>query len=174
MEWVQPLFFSLYFAGLSRLSAVLSPVTDDVATNTPMKNFILFFYFLFPAFALGGIEGVYSIDKAMLREAIQSTPEFASMAESQKQGLLGIADQMKLSLTLEADGTFVALAEIMGESQKGSGTFVQADAALIMKTTFENGVAKAEPEESRFRVDGETLVVEEAGMPFSFVLRRAK
>lgn len=152
----------------------MSLFTDDVTTNAPMKNLFVAFFLFFSSFVSGGIEGVYSIDKAMLREAIQATPDYASLPEEKKLALLGIADQMKLSLTLEMDGTFVALAEVMGDAQEGSGTFVQEDMVLIMKTTLENGVAKSEPEESRVKVDGEALLIEEAGMPFAFVLRKSE
>lgn len=86
--------------------------------------------------------------------------------------MLGVADQMKLKLTLNADGTFEVVTDMMGRHHVAEGTFDLEETELVLTTLADNGAEKAEPEIARFKVDGENFLIEEAGLPFSFLLRK--
>lgn len=140
--------------------------------NTPMKLFAALVSLICSTIVFGGVEGVYEVDADALRESIKKTPDYVASPASQQEMMVGVAEEMKLQLTLRADKTFEAVADMMGQHNVAEGTYVLEETELVLTTTKDNGAEKAEPEIARFKVDGENFRIEEPEMPFSFLLRK--
>ncbi len=137
-----------------------------------MKTLAVLVSLICSTFAFGGVEGVYEIDAEALREAIKKTPDYLASPASQQEMMVGVAEEMKLQLTLRADKTFEAVADMMGQHNVAEGTYELEETELVLTTIIDNGTEKAEPETARFKVDGENFRIEEPGMPFFFLLRK--
>lgn len=142
--------------------------------NTPMKILSVFVFLVSSTFAFGGLEGVYQIDVEALRAAIKATPDYAASPKPQQEFMVGVADQMKLTLTLKADASFEAIADMMGHRSEAGGTYAVEEAELVLTTILENGSPKAEPEVARLKIAEGNLLIEEPGMPFPFLLRKGE
>jgi hypothetical protein len=122
--------------------------------------------------------GTYELDKALIMESIAA--EIAAIEdpeerEAMEMGLAmvgsGMLDMMRLTVTLNADGTASSTTSMMGESETVSGTWVaRGDAVTITMIEADGG---SEPVNGM--ITGDTLELfppEDEELPFRMVLRR--
>ena len=138
--------------------------------NTFKKIFASLSVFVIAATGFAGVEGKYVVDEAALTEGFKSMPNFASMPEAQQQQMLGMAKMMKISLVINEDGTFSVDADMMGQKNSASGTWVIEGDEVVVSNTVENGEVRETPEEGRLKIDGDKLLIQEEGMPFAMTM----
>jgi len=122
--------------------------------------------------------GTYELDKAVIMESIAA--EIAAIQdpeerEAMEMGLAtvgsGMLEMMRLTVTLNADGTASSTTSMMGESETVTGTWVvRGDAVTITMIEADGG---SEPVNGR--ITGDTLELfppEDEELPFRMVLRR--
>jgi hypothetical protein len=122
--------------------------------------------------------GTYELDKAVIMESIEA--EIAAIEdpeerEAMEMGLAmvgsGMLDMMRLTITLNADGTASSTTSMMDESETVSGTWVARGDAVTISMIEADG--SAEPVNGM--ITGDTLELfppEDEELPFRMVLRR--
>ncbi len=127
----------------------------------------------FAAKAFAGLDGTYSLDLASLKETITASPEFQQIPEEQRGMALAIFDSMKVTMTFK-DGAFSGHADVMGQVEEGKGSYTLEGDELTITVTEKNGVAEADPEVNKAKVEGDRIAIREEGMPFAIYLVKVK
>lgn len=122
--------------------------------------------------------GTYELDKAVIMESIEAeiaVIEDAEEREAMEAGLAmvgsGMLDMMRLTITLNADGTASSTTSMMGESDTVTGTWVTRGDAVTITMIEADG--SSEPVNGM--ITGDTLELfppEDEELPFRMVLRR--
>lgn len=122
--------------------------------------------------------GTYELDKAVIMESIEA--EIAAIEdpeerEAMEMGLAmvgsGMLDMMRLTVTLNADGTASSTTSMMDESETVSGTWVARGDAVTISMIEADG--SSEPVNGM--ITGDTLELfppEDEELPFRMLLRR--
>lgn len=127
--------------------------------------------------SMSSVAGTYELDKEVMREAVKKELEAQEGAGAEGMDefalamVMGMIDNMSMTLTLDADGAATFVVRDMGQSDTMTGTWT-LDGAAIAITAAEEG---EEPSTVRGTVAGETITLDPEGdddVPFEPVFRR--
>ena len=141
--------------------------------NRIVRLLVVLLFGLLACRALGGVEGTYELDLEALKVAIRATLDFQQIPESQRGMALSMFVGMKVTMTLK-DGLVTGHSEGMCEVEEGKGIYSVEGDVLTVTLNESNGVALAEPEVNKAKIEGDKIVIREEGMPFAIYLVKAQ
>ena len=116
--------------------------------------------------------GTWTIEKESLKALMMS--QISQMpAEMQAAAKAQVEEQVKsvvLEFTMNADGTFSASGNMMGNKFDAKGTWKLEGEKLSITTTTEDGKEKTSPETQVATLSDGKIKIKEEGMPFEMVL----
>lgn len=124
------------------------------------------------------VAGTYELDKEAVRAAAKAEMEKQAAAEDDDDMaafgatmMLGMIEQMSMTLTLNEDGTAAAVMTMTGETENATGTW-SLDGGNISITLAAEG---EQPDTATGTVEGDTITMASTGdddMPFNLVFRK--
>ena len=120
--------------------------------------------------------GTYEVDKAAFKAAAEA--DIKAKGENDPNAtpaamLLGMIDDMVMTLTLNADGTASMQSSIMGETQTGSGTWTLNGKSISITA----GPSGETPETFSGTIEGDAITLKAPpgqDMPFELVFKKRK